>query len=127
LAVIRPPLRTVRNQSSSISSWLSVLSPVVIMKSIGRLVNGPVWMALILFTRAVDVCWASVSCARKAPAPSNGWVYSKRAGLWVSTMCMSVNWTKQANDVRRSARPAPGVARSDRTTSGHPGPACNLR
>ena len=124
---IRPPLRTVRNQSSSMFSWLSVLSPVVMRKSNGLPVSGPFRTALTRLTSDVEPCVVSASCGRCAPDPMIGCRYSNRSGLCASQMCMSLNCTKLASAVRRASRPALAWTRSVRITVGHPGPAASLR
>ena len=113
---------TVRYQSSSMSSWLSVLSPVAITMPNGSPVYGPWRTALTRSTSDDAPRTVRASCGRYALSLYRA-RYSNRTGDSVSARCRSVNCTKEASPVRRSSRPAPAAASSPRTTSGHPGPA----
>ncbi|MEJ1230291.1 MAG: hypothetical protein WDM88_06240 [Galbitalea sp.] len=108
---IVPPFMIVRNQSISIVSLLSELSPVETTQSNGRPLNGPVPSWLTRFT-SWDAAWVPrASCGRNAEL-SVSTMSSKRMGDCASTMCRSVNCTIEASAVRAVSRPVFAVARS---------------
>ena len=116
---------TVRYQSSSMCSWLSVLSPVAITIENGSPVYGPPASELTRSTSEDAPRTVSASCGRCALSMKRA-RYSNRTGDSVSITCRSVNCTKLASPVRRPSRPDWAAARSPRTTSGQPGPAASL-
>ncbi len=68
--MIRPPLITVRNQSSSRRELLSVLSPVVMTKDSGAPVAGPPGSALTRSISEITPATDSASWGRQALAVS---------------------------------------------------------
>lgn len=123
---MRPPLMTVRNQSSSVRELLSVLSPVVMANWSGAPVAGAPRKALIRSTSEIAPGTVSASWGRQA-CTSVERRYSRRIGCWLSIRCRSVSCTNAASGVRRPARPAFGAARSERTLRLQPAPSPRRR
>jgi hypothetical protein len=117
------------NQSSSLTCWLSMLSPVDTATSKGRPAIGPTATSLSWRIIASPTWQVSVSCERYAELNGTGsWGGSEsrsrnstRVVDWASMTWTSVRWTIVASAVRRSSRPALGSAPSARTTCGYPG------
>ena len=113
---------------SSLSCWLSMLSPVDTAQSNGRPVTGPRATALTRSTMA-DATWVDMASWGRwalAKGPGKRSVNSTRAGLWASMTWTSVRCTMDARAVRRPSRPGAAAASSSRTTSGYGGPSTSF-